>query len=92
MQIHLDTDGFKAVHTNIDCTRYGGFDTLRVVKGAKLMEFDENTYAKYNGRPFHNGIIRVQYEAWQKSKRLCRAFYRYWNLSLFKDLDIEYWD
>lgn len=60
MQILLDTDSFKAVHTNIDCTRYGGFDALRVVKGAKLMEFDENTYAKYNGRPFHNGIIRVQ--------------------------------
>ena len=60
MQIHLDTDGFKAVHTNIDCTRYGGFDTLRVVKGAKLMEFDENTYAKLKDFSFHNGTIEVK--------------------------------
>lgn len=59
MMISLDTDQFNAVNTTIHSTHLDGCPVLRVIKGAKFMEFDENTYARYTGRPFHNGIIRV---------------------------------
>ncbi len=59
MMIPLDANPFNAVNTKINFIHWNDAPVLRVVKGAKFMEFDENTYAKYVGRPFHNGIIRV---------------------------------
>lgn len=58
--INLKKDNFKAVHTTIDNVLLDGEEVLRVVKAAKIMEFDENTYAKLVDTSFHNGIIEVK--------------------------------
>ncbi|MBD5170370.1 MAG: DUF1080 domain-containing protein [Oscillibacter sp.] len=50
---------FCAVHTAVSTTELDGEPVLRVVKAEKLMEFDENTYAKLAGSAFHNGVIEV---------------------------------
>ena len=50
---------FQAVHTAVSKTELDGEPVLRVVKAEKLMEFDENTYAKLAGSSFHNGVIEV---------------------------------
>ena len=50
---------FCAVHTAVSKTELDGEPVLRVVKAEKLMEFDENTYAKLSGPSFHNGVIEV---------------------------------
>ena len=58
--IDLEKDNFKAVHTTIENLKLDGEKVLRVVKSEKIMEFDENTYAKLMDVPFHNGIIEVK--------------------------------
>ena len=55
----MDHTSFQAVHTAISTTELDGAPVLRVVKAEKLMEFDENTYAKLTGSSFHNGVIEV---------------------------------
>ncbi|WP_207695166.1 hypothetical protein DOK67_0001302 [Enterococcus sp. DIV0212c] len=55
-----NTTPIKAVHTAIEQTTLNGESVVRVVKKDKLMEFDENTYAKLIGSAFHNGIIEVK--------------------------------
>lgn len=58
--INLEKDNFKGVHTTIENIELEGKKVLRVVKSEKIMEFDENTYAKLVGSKFHNGIIEVK--------------------------------
>lgn len=62
MEKHIDVNKeyFKAVHTAIDNLTMDGKEVLRVVKAEKMMEFDENTYAKLIDLSFHNGIIEVK--------------------------------
>lgn len=55
----MDHRYFHAVHTAICTAELDGEPVLRVVKAEKLMEFDENTYARLNGLSFHNGVIEV---------------------------------
>ncbi|WP_086315275.1 hypothetical protein A5821_002717 [Enterococcus sp. 7F3_DIV0205] len=55
-----ETTAIEAVHTTVEQTTLNGESVLRVVKKDKLMEFDENTYAKLNDSTFHNGIIEVK--------------------------------
>ncbi|WP_430603030.1 hypothetical protein IGJ02_000360 [Enterococcus sp. DIV0724b] len=50
----------EAVHTAVEQTILNGEPVLRVVKKDKIMEFDENTYAKLNNLTFHNGTIEVK--------------------------------
>lgn len=58
--IDLKKENFKAVHTAIQNEEWQGEKILRVVKAEKIMEFDENTYAKLIGSTFHNGVIEVK--------------------------------
>lgn len=55
----MNIQSFEAVHTAISTAEMNGETVLRVVKAEKLMEFDENTYAKCIGPSFHNGTIEV---------------------------------
>lgn len=57
---NLEKDNFKAVHTAIENLELESEKVLRVVKAEKIMEFDENTYAKLVDSSFHNGIIEVK--------------------------------
>ncbi|MGX7245919.1 hypothetical protein ACWOC1_13835 [Enterococcus quebecensis] len=50
----------EAVHTKVEHVTLNGESVIRVVKKDKLMEFDENTYAKLIGSSFHNGEIEVK--------------------------------
>lgn len=50
----------EAIHTDVEQTTLNGEPVLRVVKKDKLMEFDENTYAKLVDSSFHNGTIEVK--------------------------------
>lgn len=52
----MNKNNFIAVHTEIENVD----DTLRVIKGEKIWQFDENTYARLNDFKFHNGIIEVK--------------------------------
>lgn len=56
----IETTPMEAVHTDVVQTTLNGESVLRVVKKDKLMEFDENTYAKLVGSSFHNGTIEVK--------------------------------
>lgn len=58
--IPLNKEHFKAVHTAINNLTMDGKEVLRVVKAEKMMEFDENTYAKLIDSSFHNGTIEVK--------------------------------
>lgn len=58
--IDLKAENFKAVHTKIENAILDGQEVLRVVKSEKMMEFDENTYAKLLHLSFHNGTIEVK--------------------------------
>ena len=58
--IRLDKNHFDAVHTAIDNVHDHDEQLLRVVKSEKIMEFDENAYAKLNDCQLHNGIIEVK--------------------------------
>ena len=57
---NLNKENFSAVHTAIDNVKLDGQNVLKVVKAEKIMEFDENTYAKLIDSSFHNGIIEVK--------------------------------
>ncbi len=56
----LNKENFTAVHTAIENVELDDEKVLRVVKAEKIMEFDENTYAKLNNVCFHNGTIEVK--------------------------------
>lgn len=56
----IETTPMEAIHTDVMQTTLNGEPVLRVVKKDKLMEFDENTYAKLVGSSFHNGTIEVK--------------------------------
>lgn len=58
--IDLNKDSFEPVHVSIKETVLDGEQVLRVVKSEKIMEFDENTYAKIIDSNFHNGVIEVK--------------------------------
>ncbi|EJX7956156.1 hypothetical protein OEN18_002621 [Enterococcus faecalis] len=51
---------FEQVNVNTKLTTLKKAIVLRVVKSNKIMEFDENTYAKVTNFSFHNGIIEVK--------------------------------
>ena len=55
----MNAKSFVPVHTAVSEAELDGEPVLRVVKAEKLMEFDENTYAKLEGSSFHNGVIEV---------------------------------
>ena len=59
-QIDLNKESFIPVHTNIENVELDGEKVIRVVKAEKIMEFDENTYAKLKDFSFHNGTIEVK--------------------------------
>ncbi|MGX7150177.1 hypothetical protein [Enterococcus ureasiticus] len=58
--MNTETTPIEAVHTDVEYTKLHGEPVLRVVKKDKLMEFDENTYAKLAESSFHNGTIEVK--------------------------------
>jgi hypothetical protein len=58
--IDLKEDSFESVHVAIKETTLHGERVLRVVKSEKIMEFDENTYAKLLNSNFNNGILEVK--------------------------------
>lgn len=58
--IDLKKENFKAVNTAIENVKLEDQQVLRVIKAKKIMEFDENTYAKLVDASFHNGIIEVK--------------------------------
>lgn len=59
-QMDLNKKSFIPVHTNIENVELDGEKVIRVVKAEKIMEFDENTYAKLKDFSFHNGTIEVK--------------------------------
>ena len=62
-ELSILKENFKAIHTHIENVCIDGEETLRVLKADKIMQFDENTYAKVNDLCFHNGIIEVDMKA-----------------------------
>jgi len=58
--MNFETTPVKAVNISSEYTTLNGEPVLRVVKKEKLMEFDENTYAKLINSTFHNGTIEVK--------------------------------
>lgn len=59
--VNMAAENWKAVNTEIRNVVIDGEETLRVMKGeAKLMRFDENTYARLTDCDFHNGTIEVK--------------------------------
>ena len=59
--IAMKSANFTAVHTHVSDAVLDGVPVLRVVKGEEKRDlYDENTYAKANGLPFHNGTIEVR--------------------------------
>ena len=58
--IDLKKENFKAVNTAIENVKLEDQQVLRVIKAKKIMQFDENTYAKLVDTSFHNGIIEVK--------------------------------
>ena len=59
-RVEIKKENFKAVHTAIENITLENEEVLRVVKAEKIMEFDENTYAKLIDSSFHNGVIEVK--------------------------------
>lgn len=51
---------FVPVNVEIKKENLDNLSVLKVVKSNKIMEFDENTYAKLSDLNFHNGIIEVK--------------------------------
>ncbi len=59
--VNMAVENWKAVNTDIRNAVIDGEQALRVVKGeAKLMRFDENTYARLTDCDFRNGTIEVK--------------------------------
>lgn len=53
-------ENYIALHTTIENVNIDNNMTLRVEKSDKIMQFDENTYAKLKNVSFHNGTIEVK--------------------------------
>ena len=60
ISIELKDNQLIAVNTDIQNTLFNDELVLRVTKANKIMEFDENTYAKLCDMSFHNGTIEVK--------------------------------
>lgn len=62
MEVYIDLkeENFQAVHTIVENIEWERKEVLKVIKSEKIMEFDENTYAKLTDSSFHNGIIEVK--------------------------------
>ncbi|ALS02087.1 hypothetical protein ATZ33_12040 [Enterococcus silesiacus] len=58
--MNLESTPIEAVNTTVESTILNGESVLKVTKKEKLMEFDENTYAKLTDSIFHNGTIEVK--------------------------------
>ena len=58
--VNIDKNGFTAVNTAIRNEIIDGEKVLVVSKANKLMEFDENTYARLNGIVLEDCIIEVK--------------------------------
>lgn len=56
----MDVQKFYPVNTQVKKTVLNNESVIQVVKNQKIMEFDENTFAKLENRTFHNGEIKVQ--------------------------------
>lgn len=50
----------EAIHTKVERTKIDNCRVVKVKKKDKLMDFDENTYAKLSDFSFHNGTIEVK--------------------------------
>ncbi|MTD40063.1 hypothetical protein GIX45_15890 [Erwinia sp. CPCC 100877] len=50
----------EAIHTKVERTEIDNYQVVKVTKKDKLMDFDENTYAKLLDFSFHNGTIEVK--------------------------------
>lgn len=50
----------EAIHTKVERTKIDNCRVVKVTKKDKLMDFDENTYAKLSDFYFHNGTIEVK--------------------------------
>lgn len=59
-EYQMNQNHFIAVNTAIKEAKMNEDKVLRVIKAKKIMEFDENTYAKLKNITFHNGVIEVQ--------------------------------
>lgn len=57
--ISLNEENVCPVNTQTQTILLEGEEILRVVKGAKIHQFDENTYARVRGVEFHNGTLEV---------------------------------
>lgn len=60
ISIELKDNQLIAVNTDIQNTLFYDELVLRVTKANKIMEFDENTYAKLKDCSFHNGTIEIK--------------------------------
>lgn len=58
--MRMDMYDFKPVNVDFEMVNCNGCSILRIVKSNKIMEVDENTYAKLTDKFFHNGIIEVK--------------------------------
>lgn len=56
----LNENNLEAIHTHIEITKLDGEKVLKVIKADKIMEYDENTYARLKKISFHNGVIQVK--------------------------------
>lgn len=56
----MDAENFVAINVSAENFTLDGENVLRVVKTAKLMDFDTNSVAKLRGVDFHNGTIEVK--------------------------------
>lgn len=58
--VTMQAGNFEAVHTSVSHTELDGKTVLRVTKKDKIDQYDQNTYAKVSGLPFHNGTIECK--------------------------------
>lgn len=58
--LNIEMLDFKQINVDSSFISLNGEVVSRVVKSNKIMEFDENTYAKLVDCSFHNGIIEVK--------------------------------
>lgn len=58
--LNIEMLDFKQINVDSSFISLNGEVVSRVVKSNKIMEFDENTYAKLVDYSFHNGIIEVK--------------------------------
>lgn len=58
--VSLGAADFQPVNVGASVARLGGREALRVVKDARVKEFDEPTFARLTGSHFGNGVIEVR--------------------------------